>query len=399
MNLSLNMVKTYEQEVQRAEELAQLDRAKTSFFTSISHELRTPLTLILGPIKDLTSDTTLTRSQASSISLVYRNARRLLRLVNSILDFARAEAGKLSSQFTPLSLGVITSELASSFRSAVESAGISFIVENNTPDDLLVWADIDKWEKIVFNLISNAFKFTTEGRIRVATSADALYFYLEVQDSGVGIPANELSSIFERFVRVENNQARSIEGSGIGLSLTLELVKAHGGKIGVESIWHKGTTFKLKIPLGNEHLPKQYLVNPNTALTAPRLTGTSEDYQLHGADSAFSAGTHTGTRSESNTDETPDTSSKTASDLWPPLLFGERQRARILLADDNADLRLFIKSILGKYADITEAVDGEVAWNLLLKDQFDLVLSDIMVCLPVHVDYIILIVQRDVCYF
>ena len=158
INLSLTMVMTFELETQRSEELAALDRAKTSFFTSISHELRTPLTLILGPIKDLTGDSTLTRSQASSVSLVYRNARRLLRLVNSILDFARAEAGKLSSQFSPSALGDITIELASSFRSAVESAGMKFITENSVPEETLVWVDIDKWEKIVFNLISNSFK-------------------------------------------------------------------------------------------------------------------------------------------------------------------------------------------------------------------------------------------------
>ena len=138
------MVKTFEQEIQRSEELAALDRAKTSFFTSISHELRTPLTLILGPVKDLTQDKTLTRAQASSISLVYRNGRRLLRLVNSILDFARAEAGKLSSQFSPTPLGIVTSELASSFRSAVESAGMRFEVHNTIPEDIHVWVDIDK---------------------------------------------------------------------------------------------------------------------------------------------------------------------------------------------------------------------------------------------------------------
>ena len=154
LSMSLAMVKTFESEVSRGEELAALDRAKTSFFTSISHELRTPLTLILGPVKDLTTDSTLSRSQASAVSLVYRNARRLLRLVNSILDFARAEAGKLSSQFCPLPLGIVTVELASSFRSAVESAGMEFSVINNVPDDTHVWIDIDKWEKIVFNLLS-----------------------------------------------------------------------------------------------------------------------------------------------------------------------------------------------------------------------------------------------------
>ena len=148
ISLSLSMVRTFEQEVQRAEELAALDRAKTSFFTSVSHELRTPLTLILGPVKSLIDDTTLTRAQASSVSMVYRNARRLLRLVNSILDFARAEAGKLSSQFVATALGPVTMELASSFRSAIEGAGMQFVTEDHTPPDTIVWIDIDKWEKM-----------------------------------------------------------------------------------------------------------------------------------------------------------------------------------------------------------------------------------------------------------
>lgn len=215
-------------------------------------------------------------------------------------------------------------ELASSFRSAVESAGMTFKTENSVPDDLLVWVDIDKWEKIIFNLIGNAFKFTNSGSIRVATRADQHYFYMEVQDTGLGIPADELSSIFDRFVRVENSQARNIEGTGIGLSLTLELVKAHGGKIGVERCvvqicdavqtcahlilvsctvstrkaapssvcptlrYNKRLlmfSIIVKIPLGNSHLPKQYLINANssgsgTALQFARKTG-SEDYKLH----------------------------------------------------------------------------------------------------------------------
>lgn len=132
----------------------------------------------------------------------------------------------------------------------------------------------------MFNLISNAFKFTTSGIIKVKTAVDLDNFYVEVQDTGVGIPPDELSSIFERFVRVENSQARSVEGSGIGLSLTMELVRLHGGKIGVESVWQKGSTFKIKIPLGNTHLPKAYIVNPST-LNISRSVASSDEYRLH----------------------------------------------------------------------------------------------------------------------
>ena len=204
----------------------------------------------------------------------------------------------------------------------------------------------------------------------------------------LSIPADQLSSVFERFVRVENSEARSIEGSGIGLSLTLELVKMHGGKMGVDSTYGSGSTFKIRIPLGNGHLPRQYLVNPNET---SKLSNRLDEYGLNKSDDMNSFGSSVGTvpaadrahgaktESANGTDDSPE-STVAKSDLWPPLLFvGERQRARILLADDNADLRLFIKGILGKYADVQEAQDGQVAWDLVQSRPFDLVLSDIMV--------------------
>ena len=162
LNGSLISIRSFESEVQRNEELAALDRAKTSFFTSISHELRTPLTLILGPLRDLLAMKDLDRQKRSQLELVNRNAKRLLRLVNSILDFARAEAGKMVSSFAPMKLAELTQDLASAFRSAIENAGIEYTVET-TASEALVWVDMDKWEKIVYNLVSNAFKYTSEG--------------------------------------------------------------------------------------------------------------------------------------------------------------------------------------------------------------------------------------------
>lgn len=198
-------------------------------------------------------------------------------------------------------------------------------------------------------------------------------------------------------MRVENSQARSIEGSGIGLSLTLELVKMHGGKMGVDSTFGHGSTFKIRIPLGNGHLPRQYLVNPNAP--SAKLSNRLDEYGLNKSDDLSTFGSSAGTvpareknshvsasDSQAGTDDSPE-SLVAKSDLWPPLLFvGERQRARILLADDNADLRTFIKSILGKYADVQEAHDGKIAWELLQQHPYDLVLSDIMVrlCDSIH---------------
>jgi len=195
LSTSLLSVRAYENEIQRNEELAALDRAKTSFFTSISHELRTPLTLILGPLGDLLGAKDLDRHKRGQIDLINRNAKRLLRLVNSILDFARLEAGKLASQFQPVQLAAMTSDLASSFRSAIEAAGIEYNVET-TCEDCIVWIDVDKWEKIVYNLISNAFKYTSEGSVSIKTSVEGdQYFVFAVTDTGAGIPPNELSSI------------------------------------------------------------------------------------------------------------------------------------------------------------------------------------------------------------
>jgi PleD family two-component response regulator len=160
--------------------------------------------------------------------------------------------------------------------------------------------------------------------------------------------------------------------------------------MGVDSIFGQGSTFKLRLPLGYGHLPRQYLVNPNAPQS--KLSSRLDEYGLNRSEdiSTFGSAPSTvqtgatsqaGTKSESaaGTDDSPETT-VAKSDLWPPLLFGERQRARILLADDNADLRTFITSILGKYADVREAVDGQAAWELLQTHPFDLVLSDIMVC-------------------
>src|SRR5688572_20919954 len=228
---AITNAEAYEQEKKRAESLAELDRAKTVFFSNVSHEFRTPLTLMLGLVEDLlrTEDP----EQRASLEVVRRNGQRLLRLVSSLLDFTRIEAGRAQASYEPTDLAELTADLASNFRSACERAGLRLIVDCATTAPAYV--DREMWAKIVLNLLSNAFKFTLEGEIAVRLREARDHFLLAVRDTGSGIPAAELPRMFERFHRVEGARGRSHEGSGIGLALVYELVKLHGGTIAVDS--------------------------------------------------------------------------------------------------------------------------------------------------------------------
>ncbi len=249
----------YEEERERAEALAEIDRAKTRFFSNVSHEFRTPLTLMLGPLEELKtqfgrSTSSLDASQYQQLDLIHRNGLRLLKLVNTLLDFSRIEAGRTQAVYEETDLAVLTADLASVFRSIIEKAGLSLIV-HCPPLPEPVFVDRDMWEKIVLNLLSNAFKFTFVGEIEVALRPSGKYVELSVRDTGTGIPEDQLGKIFERFHRIAGSQGRTYEGTGIGLSLVQELARLHGGSISAESVYGKGSTFRVFIPMGVSHLP------------------------------------------------------------------------------------------------------------------------------------------------
>ncbi|HAC66796.1 MAG TPA: two-component system sensor histidine kinase/response regulator, partial [Pseudomonas sp.] len=221
LSTAIANARRYEEERRRAEQLAELDRAKTAFFSNASHEFRTPLTLMLGPLEDM-----LTRPDRADgepavsrqeLELIQRNGQRLLRLVNSLLDFSRMEAGRMRASFAPLDLAIYTAELASSFRSAMARAGLTFPLDCARLDEP-VWVDRDLWEKIVLNLVSNAFKYTLEGEVRVSLRRQDAHVVLAVRDTGVGIPQSELGKVFDRFHRIEGQIGRTHEGTGIGLA-------------------------------------------------------------------------------------------------------------------------------------------------------------------------------------
>ncbi|MFC4067938.1 SpoIIE family protein phosphatase [Actinoplanes subglobosus] len=342
-------VRAYEQERRRAAELAALDQAKTDFFSNVSHEFRTPLTLILGPLEDLIENPAPDGSLRDRLEPMHRNALRLLKLVNTVLDFSRMESGRMAAVYRPTDLARHTARLAGTFRPAIERAGLTLTVDA-PPLDETVHVDHELWEKIVFNLLSNAVKFTRAGGVEVRVGAEDGHAVLSVRDTGVGIPESEQTLLFDRFHRVTGAWSRSHEGTGIGLALVRELARLHGGSVGVRSRPGRGSEFTVRIPFGTAHLPPERLSDdpaPSGDPVEPRLW-VDEATWWAGDGPAAPQPVHRGTG------------------------------GRILLADDNADLREHVARLLGPYWDVVTAVDGTDALELAREQQFDLVLTDVM---------------------
>uniref|UniRef100_Q01RZ5 histidine kinase n=1 Tax=Solibacter usitatus (strain Ellin6076) TaxID=234267 RepID=Q01RZ5_SOLUE len=354
---ALANARAYEAERRRAEALAEIDRAKTTFFSNVSHELRTPLTLMLSPVEELLAQerTAADPEQRHLLELVHRNGLRLQRLVNTLLDFSRIEAGRVRAVYEPTDLAHYTAELAANFRSAMEKAGLEFRVECGELS-APVYVDRDMWEKIVLNLLSNALKFTFTGSVTVRLRTAGEFVELVVQDTGIGIPSAELPRVFERFHRVSGAKGRTIEGTGIGLALVQELVKLHAGSIEVESELSRGTTFQVKLPLGTAHLPKENLQTERSLSS----TALRSDMFLQEAlrwledNGSLPEEVHARSRTTAGT------------------------RERILLADDNPDMREYVERLLRDRYDVTAVASGEEALHAAISNPPGLILSDVM---------------------
>ena len=359
---AISNAQAYEVERQRAAALAELDRAKTAFFSNISHELRTPLTLMLGPIEDALNDPRTADVNRQRLDLLHRNSIRLLKLVNALLDFSRIEAGRVQANFEPLDIPSFTLELASVFRSAVDRAGLQLTMHSD-PISAPVYVDREMWEKIVLNLLSNALKSTFRGSIDVNVRDHDGYFELGVRDTGTGIAESEIPHLFERFRRIDGAQRRTHEGSGIGLALVKELVEMHGGTISVESELGKGTEFRVRIPYGASHLPADRVRSARRPQSG--LTGASAYVQealtwLPGAE-----------QSEIDNDLTL-SSLANLTDSSP------KAHGRVLLVDDNRDMREYVERLLSQLFVVETATNGREALERALADPPDLVLSDVM---------------------
>ena len=363
ISASITSADAFEQERRRAEELIELDRTKTAFFSNVSHEFRTPLTLILGPVEDALHRTDKTLS-GNQLELVRRNALRLFKMVSTLLDFSRMEAGRAQATFVPTDLAAFTSDLASAFRSAVESASIGLTVDCLALPEA-IYVDPEMWEKIVLNLLSNAVKYTHKGEIRVGLGWNDEHAVLTVTDTGVGIPEEELPRVFERFYRVRNTGGRSHEGTGIGLALVKELVSLHGGAVAVASTLGKGTTFTIRLPRGSAHLPSDRVERTPRARSSAAGAAMFVEEASRWSPAERGAGGPTDAAAPKD-DALPPVSDAIAS-------------ARILLADDNADLREYVSGLLGRvFRHVTAVADGRAALELAIATPPDLIISDVM---------------------
>ncbi|MGZ4500064.1 MAG: SpoIIE family protein phosphatase [Nocardioidaceae bacterium] len=353
----IGSARAYESERQRAEELEELDRAKTAFFTNVSHEFRTPLTLLLGPAEDALADPEhpLPGDQRHRVEVIQRNGQRLLKLVNTLLDFSRLESGRTGAHFEPIDLAGYTRDLASMFESAAQRAGLRLTVDTQ-PLPELVYIDREMWAKIVLNLLSNALKFTFEGGIEVALTPSDEGPVLTVADTGIGIEAAELTHLFERFHRVAGARSRTHEGSGIGLALLAELVELHGGSVDVDSAPGEGSKFTVRMPWGAEHLPPEHVASK--PVEAPRLPTQYAEGFLAETARWIDEGHQPGAE--------------------PAVGDTGAVRPRVLVVDDNADMREYVADLLSHTYTVETAVDGMDAMRKARATPPDLVLTDVM---------------------
>ncbi|MEU6157403.1 SpoIIE family protein phosphatase [Streptomyces sp. NPDC047130] len=362
----IGSARSYRAQQRRAEELAELDRAKTAFFHNVSHEFRTPLTLIMGPLEELRG-----RLEAADprireeLDVAHRNGLRMGRLVNTLLDFSQIEAGRMRAAFAPVDLAATTADLAGVFRSAVERAGLTLEVDC-PPLDEPVHLDRSMWEKVVLNLLGNALKFTFDGGLRVAVRRDGDQAVVTFADTGVGIPAAEMSRLFDRFHRIRTTRARSHEGSGIGLALVKELVQLHGGSITADSTEGRGTVFTVRLRFGTAHLPPGSLV---PAAAASVMTD-ARPYVQEALGQLSEEAARTPGHLAAEVRE---------SGVTPALAAGRTAGARVLVADDNADLRGYLTRLLTGAGYRVRAVgDGAAALEAARAAQPDLVVGDVM---------------------
>ncbi len=342
-----------------ADKLQELDGLRSRFFANISHEFRTPLTLILAPLENL-----LATPQETDKHPIYqtmqRNTRRLLSLINQLLDLSKLEAGSLKLEPKPGNIIAFLKTLATSFASVAQSRQITFSTQFPEPT-LRAKYDPDKLEKIVVNLLSNAFKFTPDGGVvtfqvnspQKENQGNDQVVEIIVADSGIGIEADQLEKIFDRFYQVDSSQTREREGTGIGLALTKELVELHGGQINVESQAGAGTTFTVQLPLliTAEPVHQDEPVRTAPSVFTPRLASTAGD------------------AAQMSQEGSPAT--KEANEQ-------NRQKPILLIVEDNQELSDFVAAYFHPAYQVLQAANGKQGLQKATQVVPDLVISDVM---------------------
>ncbi|MBD2169173.1 response regulator [Calothrix membranacea FACHB-236] len=364
--IAVQQSRLYQKTRDQAERLLQLDKQKTEFFQNISHEFRTPITLIQGPLESAVNNGDGLSYAQSAIAL--RNSRRLLRLVNQLLDLQRLDAGRMQPSFRPCDLVDFVNQIVESFRPYCEKKGLQLVSELGACSQ--VYLDIEKFDKVVYNLLSNAMKFTPEGgmiTIRLISQDDSCI--LQVQDTGIGIVKEQIPYLFERFRQAEGSENRSYEGSGLGLALVKELVELHGGQISVESVYGQGTTFTLWLLTGSTHLPTQQVQEIPAELNTSRASVELADLEL--------------------VEPTPENIESLPKELVPTPDNPESQGYKdgsllnsghsILVVDDNPDLRTYVSEIIRSNGyQVHTARNGAEGFKIAQKIAPSLIITDLM---------------------
>jgi signal transduction histidine kinase/class 3 adenylate cyclase len=374
--IAVQQSRLYQTMRQQAEQLLELDRQKTEFFQNISHEFRTPLTLNIGPLEEAVAQNQGLDYEQSVIAL--RNSRRLLRLVNQLLDLQRLDAGRMQSCFRPCHLADFIRQVVESFRPYSERKQIQLSVElENCPP---VYLDLEKFDKVLYNLLSNAMKFTSRGgSIRVMLSSIGDRCLLKVQDTGIGIEADQIPHLFERFRQADGSANRSFEGSGLGLALVKELVELHGGHVEVESTFGEGTTFTVWLQLGTAHLPVNQIVEIPAEIEHSRALVELADVELDTVpdrQARLDAPVH----AESSLNLMPHGDSVPVPESLLAGSVGAAQApAHILIVDDNPDLRNYVSTVLEKAGyQVTAARNGADGIEILTNTTPQLIVTDLM---------------------
>jgi GAF domain-containing protein/class 3 adenylate cyclase len=385
--IAVQQSRLYQKTRQQAEQLLELDRQKTEFFQNISHEFRTPLTLTIGPLETAVAKEHGLSHEQSVIAL--RNSRRLLRLVNQLLDLQRLDAGRMQPSFRPCDLEEFVTQTVESFQTYCERKGIQLITcLESSPT---IYLDLEKFDKVLYNLLSNAMKFTpTGGRITVSLKTSGDHCILQVADTGIGIRTDQIPHLFERFRQAEGSANRSYEGSGLGLALVKELVELHGGQISVDSVYGEGSTFTLWLQTGLAHLPPHQVIDVEAELQPNRAAVELADVESDGRDEPVEP--------EMGEPMQPFASAPAEPLPLAPLRSPDlaldgispakaqpgaqalpRAASTILVVDDNPDVRAYVSTILqDKGYQILVARNGAEGFKVALAQRPNLIVSDLM---------------------
>jgi signal transduction histidine kinase/response regulator RpfG family c-di-GMP phosphodiesterase len=377
--IAVQQSRLYQKTRQQAEQLMELDRQKTEFFQNVSHEFRTPLTLTIGPLETAVAQQEGISYDQSVIAL--RNSRRLLRLVNQLLDLQRLDAGRMQPSFRPCNLTDFITQVVDTFQPYCDRKQIT--LSTHLSECPPIYLDLEKFDKVLYNLLSNAMKFTAAGgSIDVVLQSAGSHCLLKVKDTGIGIRADQIPHLFERFHQADGSTNRSHEGSGLGLALVKELVELHGGKVWVESDYGKGTTFTVWLQTGTAHLPLNQVIEIPAEIEPVRAAvelADIESFSEGGAIVHLPNGSHSIEPSPSGS-----------------LNLDSITAAQVLVVDDNADLRNYVAGILQQAGyQVQTARNGAEGFQVAQTNPPQLIVTDLMMPLVSGLEMIQMIRQDE----